>query len=455
MHSTDAAAAKAETPAGEADISHHTTLYVSNVPLSLTSPQLSLIFSSYAPVRAAFVVSTPGAGGAKGGDDTPSFAGSSTNAISVKAGRDRTGKSTSRGFGYVRFVLRSDADQCLKEWGSAKDGLPRSAVRELEGQEGLEHVEWDKVCGPNGIKLQWAKKKLREGEEPEGGPKKVKKEKKPVVEAVEANEDGAEVDAADEPQRKWRPGVWDYNAPRTVVVLGLPLPGEAGSTEDDEEEGANEDADGDESKMDVETEAAAEGFATPAKKGKPIDFKKALRQRARKIGDVEDVKFPYELPSGEQGGMCHFSSCLALTLSGSHLARLHTALVVMYTPRHAHELMKKLNNHVFRGQLLSAAVKSSWDLCQRLGRGKGGGRLLVRNLGFDVSVWYFVPSQRNATDLVAPPRRSPSPISGRLSLASALCTRSLSPSIPPRPSLAGSHSSTTSLAPTPRRLSRR
>ncbi|GAA5872851.1 hypothetical protein JCM3774_006347 [Rhodotorula dairenensis] len=365
---TDAAAAKSEastsgTAAGEADISHHTTLYVSNVPLSLTSPQLSLIFSSYAPVRAAFVVSTSAAGGAKGADDKPAFAGSSVNAISVKAGRDRTGKSTSRGFGYVRFVLRSDADQCLNEWGSAKDGLPRSAVRELEGQEGLEHVEWDKVCGPNGIKLQWAKKKLREGEEPEGGPKKVKKEKKPVVEAVEATEGGDDAaEATDEPQRKWRPGVWDYNAPRTVVVLGLPLPGEAGSTEEDEGGNAAEDedeAEGDESKMDVEGEAAT----TPAKKGKPIDFKKALRQRARKIGDVEDVKFPYELPSGEQG-----------------------ALVVMYTPRNAHDLMKKLNNHVFRGQLLSAAVKSSWDLCQRLGRGKGGGRLLVRNLGFDVTV---------------------------------------------------------------------
>lgn len=56
----------------------------------------------------------------------------------------------------------------------------------------------------------------------------------------------------------------------------------------------------------------------------------------------------------------------------------------MYTPRHAHDLMSKLNNHVFRGVLVSAAVKSTWDLCQRLGRAKGGGRLLVRNLGFDV-----------------------------------------------------------------------
>lgn len=63
---------------------------------------------------------------------------------------------------------------------------------------------------------------------------------------------------------------------------------------------------------------------------------------------------------------------------------------MMYTPRHAHDLMKKLNNHVFRGQLLSAAVKSSWDLCQRQGRGKGGGRLLVRNLGFDASPVSYV-----------------------------------------------------------------
>lgn len=62
------------------------------------------------------------------------------------------------------------------------------------------------------------------------------------------------------------------------------------------------------------------------------------------------------------------------------------AIIVMYTPRHAHEVMKKLHNHVFRGIVVSAAVKSTWDLCQRLGRGKGGGRLVVRNLGFDVTI---------------------------------------------------------------------
>ncbi|GEM09294.1 ribosomal processing [Rhodotorula toruloides] len=334
--------------------SHQTTLYLTHLPPSLTSPQLTLIFSSYAPLRAAFVVSSNSSFTSA---PAPDFGGSSANAISLKAGRDRTGKSTSRGFGYVRFVLRSDAEQCLAEWGT-KEGIPRSLVSELEGQEGLAGVEWDKVCGPGGIKVQWAKKKLKEGEKPEGADKNWKiKGKAPASAAPQLKEDD-EV-AQEETKTKWRPDVWDHNASRTVVVLGLPLPGEAGSTEEAAE---GDEQDGDEEKMDVDAQADSSTGST-TKKGKHIDWKKALRQRAKKIGDVEDVLFPVKMASGEQA-----------------------ALVVMYTPRHAHDLMSKLNNHVFRGVLVSAAVKSSWDLCQRLGRSKGGGRLLVRNLGFDITV---------------------------------------------------------------------
>ncbi|GAA6062588.1 hypothetical protein JCM10212_004183 [Sporobolomyces blumeae] len=330
--------------------SHQTTLYLTHLPPNLTSPQLTLIFSSYAPIRAAFVVSKSDSTGAA----APDFGGSSANAISVKAGRDRTGKSTSRGFGYVRFVLRSDAESCLAEWGA--EGIPRSAMRDVEGHAEMDGVDWNAICGKGGVKMSWAKKKLREGEAPEGGERK-KKEKKPKEEPTE----DAAVDE-EQPQRKWRPGVWDYNAPRTVIVQGLPLPGEEGSMEeagDGDDEDANANGDALEEKMEVEGDAAV----VPAKKSKPIDWKKAIRQRAKKIGDVEDVQFPHELPSGEQ-----------------------VALVLMYTPRHAHDLMTKLNNHVFRGVLVSSAVKSTWDLCQRLGRARGGGRLLVRNLGFDVTI---------------------------------------------------------------------
>lgn len=369
--SADAAEQSKVDPTATDASSPQTTLYLTNLPPTLTSPQLTLIFSSYAPIRAAFVVSTGSASAAS----APDFGGSSANAISVKAGRDRTGKSTSRGFGYVRFVLRTDAEGCLKEWGT--DGIPRSAMRDVEGQAEMQSVDWNAICGKGTIKMSWAKKKLREGEAPEGAEKdwKKKKEKKDEVK-VEAPSAVEETDAveADESQKKWRPGLWDYNAPRTVIVQGLPLPGEEGSME--EPAGGEEDEPkADEDTMEVEASGDAEGEPSPTganatvapKKSKPVEWSKALKQRAKKIGDVEDVKFPVELASGEQ-----------------------VALVTMYTPRHAHDLMTKLNNHVFRGVLVSAAVKSTWDLCQRLGRAKGGGRLLVRNLGFDVSqrVWF-------------------------------------------------------------------
>lgn len=305
--SADASADASKTAEQSADSAdpnaHHTTLYLSHLPPTLTSPQLTLIFSSYAPVRAAFVVSSS-QGGA--GNDAPAFAGSSANMISLKAGRDRTGKVASRGFGYVRFVLRSDAEQCLVEWGG-KDGLPRSAVRELEGQAGLEGVNWDEVCGSGGIRMSWAKKKLREGEKPEGGEKRVKKEKK-----------GA--DGADDEEKK---PAWDYNAPRTVVIMGLPVQPRTDAAGDAEAEGAEEDKEaGDESAMQVDEAdegAAAEGEDDGEKKGKELDWKKAIRQRARKIGEVENVRFPWRLASGEQAG-----ACFPTLLNSAQLTRLRS-----------------------------------------------------------------------------------------------------------------------------------
>ncbi|GAA5985623.1 hypothetical protein JCM5350_004113 [Sporobolomyces pararoseus] len=360
-------------PTGTDSTSPQTTLYLTNLPPTLTSPQLTLIFSSYAPIRAAFVVSTGGGGGSSA--PAPDFGGSSANAISVKAGRDRTGKSTSRGFGYVRFVLRTDAEGCLKEWGT--EGIPRSAMRDVEGQTEMQNVDWNSICGKGAIKMSWAKKKLREGEAPEGAEKDWKKKKSEKKEEKTIVETSTPVEAEnvveeDQPQKKWRPGLWDYNAPRTVIVQGLPLPGEEGSMEEaaegEEEAQQAEPQDENEMQVDQTTTTAEGGEATGSnsvvkKSSKPVDWSKALKQRAKKIGDVEEVKFPVELASGEQ-----------------------VALVTMYTPRHAHDLMTKLNNHVFRGVLVSAAVKSTWDLCQRLGRAKGGGRLLVRNLGFDVTI---------------------------------------------------------------------
>jgi len=376
--STDAAEAataerKAELSEGWKDkTTTQTTLYLTGLPSNLTSPQLSLIFSSYAPLRSAFVVS---ASGPKA--DAPAGV-SSANLVPTGSGRDRTGKGSSRGFGYIRFVLKTDAEKCLEEWGTPA-GIPRSALKALEHSEGLEGIEWDKVCGRAGVKMSWAKKKLKEGEEAEK-PKKKEKALKPAKAA--AGDEGEAEEEAKAP--RWRPGVFDYNAPRTVIIQGIPTKEELEAVKvakaaakeaaraekakkmdvdgsDDDSDDSDDDNDNDKPAA-VATEGEGEGVENEEAEGKALDWKKAIKQKAKKVGEVEDVQYPVVLPSGET-----------------------VAIVLLYTPRDAHNLMKKLNNHVFRGIIVGACVKSTWDLCQRLGRAKGGGRLVVRNLGFDVT----------------------------------------------------------------------
>lgn len=54
------------------------------------------------------------------------------------------------------------------------------------------------------------------------------------------------------------------------------------------------------------------------------------------------------------------------------------------TPKTANELAEKLHNTVIKGHLVLARVKFESDLVERKGPSNGGGRLIVRNLGFDV-----------------------------------------------------------------------
>jgi nucleolar protein 4 len=285
-----------------------TTLHLTHLPPNLTSPQLSLICSSYAPLRSAFVVSTS----SNNGDDSAKLEGvSSANATKTGAGRDRTGKSASRGFGYVRFVLRTDAEKCIVDWGTEM-GIPRSALKGIEGIEGSEGIEWDKVCGRGGIKMAWAKKKLKEGEEPEGGVKEKKiKEKKQKVEKID-------YDAEDAPARPVSASGYDREGSRTVIVQGLSVPLTEEEIEAEKERKA--------AKMEVDTDDDAEEIAEDAEEkeevnedsmvvdgkevvaGKEIDWKKALKQKAKKWGDVESVSWPVVLPSGETVGKFFTSS---------------------------------------------------------------------------------------------------------------------------------------------------
>ena len=284
-----------------------TTLHLTHLPPSLTSPQLSLIMSSYAPLRSAFVVSTGPAGAASGSN----AGGAGVNAIKA-TGNDRSGKfTTSRGFGYVRFVLRTDAEKCLAEWGGP-GGISRSALSGIENIDGAEGIEFEKVCGRGGVKMDWAKKKLKEGEEPEGGVK-VKKEKKPKVEKV-AKKEWIDYDAEDAPPRPVSTGGFDYEGSRTVIVQGLTVPlteeeivaaklkkaeAKKSQMKVDGEEAEEEKEEEEEVEEEEEEKDDDEDTATP---GKAIDWKKALKQKAKKWGDVESVTWPIVLASGETVG---------------------------------------------------------------------------------------------------------------------------------------------------------
>ena len=270
--------------------------------------------SSYAPLRSAFVVSTGPASGSNGAN----AGGAGVNAIKA-TGNDRSGKfTTSRGFGYVRFVLRTDAEKCLAEWGGP-GGISRSALSGIENIEGAEGIEFDKVCGRGGVKMDWAKKKLKEGEEPEGGVK-LKKEKKVKVE--KPKKEWIDYDAEDAPPRPVSTGGFDHEGSRTVIVQGLTVP----LTEEEIAEAKLKKAEARKSQMEVDGEEPEEEVeeekeeeeekdeddetATP---GKAVDWKKALKQKAKKWGDVELVTWPVVLASSETVG----TSCPSLLAAQS------------------------------------------------------------------------------------------------------------------------------------------
>lgn len=95
------------------------------------------------------------------------------------------------------------------------------------------------------------------------------------------------------------------------------------------------------------------------------------------------------------------------------------------TPKVATQLAERLNNTVLKGQLILAKVKFENDTVGRKGKDVGGGRLIVRNLGFDVSVISLgVASRWHKLFADLPVRRSPLRTLPPSSVHSALCTRS-------------------------------
>jgi nucleolar protein 4 len=245
----------------------------------MTSAALSELFSAIGPIRSAFVVT------------------------------DKADATKSQGFGFVRFVMRDDAQTALKQLdGSKQDGVK--------------------------IRVRWAKRRHREGAADDGvseaptattAPEKPKRPERPKVEPVESAPD----------------------ATRTVLVRGLERP-------------------------------------TDAKSEEVADLKKALYKKAKKIvakvaGNAADisVEWPLELdgePVGARPRCCPYR----------HLDVCGTAHIRVPNARTAQALSAQLNNHIFKSKLLLTCQQFEREAVTRKGRGRGGARLIVRNLSWDV-----------------------------------------------------------------------
>lgn len=64
---------------------------------------------------------------------------------------------------------------------------------------------------------------------------------------------------------------------------------------------------------------------------------------------------------------------------------IRTAHIIVPNPRTAQALASQLNNHIFKSRLLLCCQQFEREAVSRKGRGRGGARLIVRNLSWDVT----------------------------------------------------------------------
>lgn len=210
-----------------------TTLFVSNLAESVDSAKLLECASSIGPVRDAFVVSDPA-------------------------------KSKSRGFGYVRFVLREDAETALK------DGLGT-----FEGQPKVPLVTWAK---PKLKPEERDQKRLRltepparnrnrlvqdESDERLGEPELKKKRKNPLAQIKK-----------------------DPFANRIVVLQGLPIPPTNEGNDASQTETNGEEENQGDSEVDLPQRTGTSSFIPTKSITSKALYKKAKKIRQTGIGGI-------------------------------------------------------------------------------------------------------------------------------------------------------------------------
>ena len=246
-------------------------------------------------------------------------------AFIVTSGQTTDGQAPkSKGYGFAKFVLKDDAER---------------AIQELNGT----------LIDGKKITVQWAKRRQRKDAGAE----------KDVSDAMETNRDfvslngnrGSEnVKNAYAVRREEKrakqdgntPAVDNYKDARAIIIDGG---------------------------LDVSDSST----------------KKALQKKLKKV--------VFGINTGSAALQVHdigiSAATASLTTSNNEEGQAETVNVPQVilecpTPKVANELAEKLHNTVLKGQLLLAKVKFESDLVERKGMSHGGGRLIVRNLGFDV-----------------------------------------------------------------------
>ncbi|KAI8461336.1 hypothetical protein BY996DRAFT_4631763 [Phakopsora pachyrhizi] len=287
------------------------TVFVSNLPTSLSSESLLKRASSIGPVRDAFVVS------------------------------DSKTKQ-SRGFGYVKFVLREDAEAALKE--------------------GLGQFENHSKT----VLVTWAKPKLHPDQKIQKEKEKSLTKLKRSKDTTEGNEEGQ--GSPPEKKRKVINPIYqikkDFNSNKIVVVQGLPTQSQNSDIKPESgEQPAQSEKDLDDGSGQGKEPMSTSGVVDQLQDSSSEITTKVLYKKARKFARLENVEFPVSGPQSATTACAHF---------------------IFSDPTAAAIAQTKLHGHIYKGHFITTAIKSRLDALTRLGHGFGG-RLIVRNLEFGVT----------------------------------------------------------------------
>ena len=305
-----------------------TTLVISSLPPNYTSDSLSTLLSSLGPIRTAFVVTS-----------------SSSQANRTK------------GYGFAKFVLKDDAERAITELGGTY----------IDGRR---------------ITVQWAKRRLR-------GDSRTNRSLTAAANTVATSSRLSVGD--DESDEDFSASRVEEAVPMETLPMTKSVRNAYAVRREAKKAARMAQTNGDGTSASVYAVNNARDSRTILIQG-GLDYtlpehKKALQNRLKKL--ILGINTGY--------GALNISEIVISNGPASTSTERYQddqstrikdpdPLVYLECPsaKVASELEGKIHNTILKGTLVRAKNKFENDLVVRKGREKGGGRLIVRNLGFDV-----------------------------------------------------------------------